>query len=196
MKNFLITLSILLLFGYNLSYAQSPNLCRIGWQLQNPSPATVSMMIGFNNKGEYNWTATNLATKEQSSGKGSYVLNGDKLYMQVSEDNTVIFIINWFSTTKMSLTYNDNKYIYAVIGSYEDHFMQNLLNSQNSGSYYNTTPTTQPKSHTCYTCNGTGSCTVCRGSGYYSMYGYGGTCSACSGTGKCWGCGGARIVNN
>ena len=54
------------------------------------------------------------------------------------------------------------------------------------------TPQTQ-KSEVCYTCHGTGSCNVCKGTGEYSLYGNPSSpCSACGGTGKCWHCHGSR----
>lgn len=58
-----------------------------------------------------------------------------------------------------------------------------------SGTYTPRTSTTTTQSYElCYTCHGTGRCTVCKGSGIYSNYGYSDTCSACNGTGKCWHC--------
>ena len=62
--------------------------------------------------------------------------------------------------------------------------------SGNSGTYSSKTysPNKIATYELCYTCHGTGRCTVCKGSGIYSNYGYSDTCSACSGTGKCWHC--------
>lgn len=181
MKKILLILFITII-SCNFSFSQLKYLCQV-WQLQNPSPASISLMIGFTSKGEYTCVSTNLSNYEQSSSKGTFILNDHDLTIKINNDVNV-FILTWYSTTKMSLNYKGYNYIYAVVNSSDDHFMENLLN--NSGKYSENSQSTK-----CYTCYGSGKCQVCKGSGYYSAYGYGGKCTACNGSGKCWHCNGS-----
>lgn len=158
------------------------------WQLQNPVYSNVSEIIGFG-EGICTFTTMNLSNGQNGSIKGSYYISNNFIRVTFNnqhEDFEMVYI----SENKIKLKNKNKNLIYAKSGSPEDQFMNNFLFNSGGGGFTPVTP--QQKTYeVCYTCNGGTRCVVCKGSGWYSLFGDGGPCSACNGTGKCWHCNGS-----
>lgn len=182
---FLMTVLVLL---SSLTFSQS--LDEGIWQLQNPSVANRSEMMGFEKDSRFSYVVCILGSGSQSKFKGIYNLTGNSLTLFFEDGTTAAFILVWVNANKIELVSNDKIMYYAKSLSPEDHFLQNAINGINQRSNFNsgTHDIYQDAPKTCGVCLGVGRCNVCRGTGVYSAYGYSSQCSACEGTGKCWKC--------
>lgn len=162
------------------------------WQVQNPSPNSLSILWGFYENKKVVITMKDMQSGASQQGTATYKVNGDVLI--INDGGTIVsYTLRFTNSNKIMMVQGEAAFILAKVGSNEDTWFNNMLQqSSGYGGYGGYSGGTSSSSYKpCYTCFGVGSCKVCGGSGYYSAYGYGGTCSACSGTGKCWHCHGS-----
>jgi hypothetical protein len=191
MKKFILVLLIGFLFITNSLLSQT--LERTLWQLQNPDSPCSSESLFFDYNYKCTYMVLNLATQQHATMNGTYSLSDDILTLNFPR-KTFNFTLIKIRTNLINLYFNGSTMIFATCSSNEDHFMDKCLQSTNNNSYTPSNTYQQPKQETCYTCHGTGTCVVCRGSGRTSYYGGDSkTCTGCGGDGKCWHCHGSRL---
>jgi len=186
----------LLIFGNTNINAQTNIQSLIrgkGWQVQNPPNPNLSMIFLFySDKNVVKILAMNFLTGEKGELEFSCSYKGNQITLQTDEGEE-IFRVYKINENSITLVQGEEKTICALVGSSEDKFAINYMNSRNNGYNYSIPQYNQPtnnSSQTCVSCYGDGRCHVCGGSGVYSRYGQSHTCTACYGTGKCSICGG------
>jgi hypothetical protein len=171
MKRYFLIIFISLLFISISLFSQS--LTGYLWQLQNPTKALVSELIGFDTD-IFTYMSVDLNSIETSALNGTYKITDDKIILKFETGKKKIYKMTWINVNKVILSNNQTCLTYVKFKTSEDYFMKYQQSSN--------------KDKKCKFCSGTNLCPVCEGIGIFSASDYSSPCAACGATGKCYKC--------
>lgn len=217
MKKILLLIILTLSLGLNSAQAQVANkLTGTLWVLQNPELAVEYTIMSFFSNGQGTIDVTNLLTdskrttsfnwKENDTPKNSITItiNGTNFVYDVSffSNNNSMHLTNRYDFNDLNILAkgrtSEDTYVSKVQSAVEmygnDASMRKFgLPSSSRETGYST----YPRYSKCYSCFGTGRCSLCNGAGRitFNYIDYT-TCSFCYGTGTCKSCQGQGIIKN